>query len=81
MKIQHLIKTSIVITLGMINLAQAEESIQKEPIKVLQIVGENHHDYESQKVIIAEGVGKRVNSTWTTLHHKTKEDAKQFLDN
>ena len=80
MKIQHRIKSALVIALCITPLAQAEESVSEEPIKVLQIVGENHHDYENQKVIIAEGVSKRVNSTWTTLHHKTKEAAKEYLD-
>ena len=80
MKIQHKIKSALALALCITPLAQAEESVNKEPIKVLQIVGENHHDYENQKVIIAEGVSKRVNSTWATLHHKTKEAAKEYLD-
>ncbi len=81
MKLHLILKTFTLTSLCFTSIAQAEESVKKEPIKVLQIVGEKHHDYESQKVLIAEGVGKRVNSVWTTHHHKTKEAAKQFLDN
>ena len=64
----------MVTALCLASVAQAED-----PIKVLQIVGEGHHDYENQKVIIEKGVSERVPSTWTTLHHKKADDAKKDL--
>jgi type 1 glutamine amidotransferase len=83
MKLKNILKTAAAIILPLTGITQAEESAQQEekPLRILQIVGEKHHDYDSQKVIIQQGLSERVKSTWETHHHKTKEAAKEFLDN
>jgi type 1 glutamine amidotransferase len=72
-----------IVALSLSCIAQADEPAKQaeKPVNILQIVGEKHHDYESQKVIIQKGIGERIESTWETHHHKTKEAAKEFLDN
>jgi len=79
----NVFKLSALISLSLVGFVHAENPSQQaaKPIRILQIVGEKHHDYESQKVIIQQGIGQRVESTWKTYHHKTKEAAKEFLDN
>ena len=64
----------VAIALSASTLVQAAE-----PLKVLLVTGENHHDYENQKVILSEGVKERVPSEWTIWHHKTPEAAKEAL--
>jgi uncharacterized protein len=38
------------------------------PLRVLMVTGGCCHDYENQKVILAEGISRRANVEWTLIH-------------
>lgn len=71
MDAMNIFKFTATITLSLVSFAVAGEPAKQtdKPIKILQIVGQKHHDYESQKVLIQQGVSERVNGTWKTHHH------------
>lgn len=71
------ILASTVCTLIVLTLASIAHAA--EPLKVLLVTGEKHHDYESQKTILSKGVKERVPSDWTIWHHKTADAAKVDL--
>lgn len=60
-------------------LALTASVYAEEPLKVLLVTGEKHHDYENQKAILSKGVSERIPSEWTIWHHKTAEAAKQAM--
>ena len=64
---------------AVIALAITASLQSEEPLKVLLVTGENHHDYENQKKILSEGVKERVPSEWTVWHHKNPDAAKAAL--
>ena len=47
-----------------------------KPLKVLMVCGGCCHDYDNQKLILAEGISARANVEFTMVHEqgKTKDD-------
>jgi type 1 glutamine amidotransferase len=56
-----------------IALARAEDV---KPLKVLMVCGGCCHDYEKQKLILAEGLSARANVEFTTVHEETPDGKK-----
>lgn len=79
-------KRSSLLTLGLpglvlvlVAIAPLAKTDNHKPIKALMVTGEGYHDYENQKVIISEGVSKRMPVEWTIMHNKNPEECKANL--
>lgn len=57
------------------SLTLAGHAANPEPLKVLMITGGCCHDYENQKLILAEGIGARANVVFKIVHEEGKDKA------
>lgn len=77
------LKTSIAAStlLGATSLPLLGSDVAKRTskIKALLITGGGYHDFESQKTILTEGVGKFVDIDWTVLHQDNADKLKKTL--
>ena len=51
---------AVIAIAGFAIAANDSKTDSKKKIKALMVTGEGYHDYESQKKIISEGVGERL---------------------
>jgi len=54
----------------------AQEATKPAPLKVLMVTGGCCHDYENQKMILAEGLSARANVEFTIVHEEGPEGKK-----
>lgn len=59
-------------------LAQAAENQSAKPLKVLLVCGGCCHDYETQKMLLAEGISARANVEFTIDHNPDKSTKATF---
>lgn len=57
-------------------LLSASTLLAQAPLKVLMVTGGCCHDYENQKLILAEGIGARANVEFTIVHEETPDGKK-----
>ncbi len=57
----------------------AADSVAPPPLKVLMITGGCCHDYENQKMILAEGLSSRANVEFTVIHEEGPEGKKDKM--
>lgn len=63
---------------GALWLAQAAENQPVKPLKVLLVCGGCCHDYETQKMLLAEGISARANVEFTIDHNPDKSTKATF---
>lgn len=56
--------------------ALAADPASSPPLKVLMVTGGCCHDYENQKMILAEGLSSRANVEFTIVHEETPDGKK-----
>ena len=68
------------IPLGLLGLVTwaglAQDTVKPAPLKVLMVTGGCCHDYENQKLILAEGLSARANVEFTVVHEEGPEGKK-----
>ena len=57
-------------------IVQAAEEKKTPPLRVLLVLGGCCHDYENQKMILAEGLSARANVEFTIIHEEGPEGKK-----
>jgi uncharacterized protein len=70
-------KVVVALVVGFVAFNAAAQEVK--PIKALLITGGPYHDYQAQKVALAEGISKRTNVEWTIYHEGDKGGTKYKL--
>lgn len=59
MRLATIVAVAVSLTLSI------SQAVGGEPVKALLVTGGSSHDYDGQKKILTEGIGKRLNVKWT----------------